>query len=303
LQLRDIYAERSPAVSIEFFPPKTPQGEETLASRIPAIKKLNPAFCSVTYGASVNTREGTLKWVRRLKEEFGLEVMCHLTCVSQSKDEINGVLGKLRAMGVENIIALRGDPPKGESQWTAHANGYHHASELVAAAKAMGCFSVAVAGFPEYHPEAVSREADLRYLKEKVDAGADAIITQLFFDNEDYFRYVNEARAVGITVPIVPGILPFRTVADLRRFTTLYARSMTGDARVPPALEARLEPIGNDDDGAARLGIEYAAEQCQGLLSRGAPGIHFYCMNESRAVEAILKGLALPHSPDADHNR
>jgi len=293
MKLRDIYAARRPAISVEFFPPKTPQGETSLAQRIPLIKALGPAFCSMTYGAGGATREKTLGWVNRLKNEFALEVMCHITCVCHSRTEIDAILNELKTIGVENIIALRGDPPAGQPCWQSHEDGYDHAIELVKAARAAGGFSVAVAGFPEIHPESQSRESDLRYLKDKVDAGADVIITQLFLDNADYHRYVGEARAIGITVPIVPGIMPFRSVAQLRKFTTQYARSKNGPARIPPELESRLADVENDDDAARALGIEYATRQCKNLLTCGAPGIHFYCLNESKAVEAILKNLNL----------
>lgn len=290
MRLRDIYASIQPAISIEFFPPKTAQGDANLESRLPRIKQLHPAFCSVTYGAAGSSRDKTLSWVKRLKHDFAFEVMCHLTCVGQSRSEIDSVLQELQDAQVENIIALRGDPPAGVAEWTPHPEGYHYAAELVRAAKDKG-FSIAVAGFPEGHPESPGREAGIRHLKEKVDAGADAIVTQLFLDNSDYYAFVEDARAAGIDVPIVPGILPFRTVAQLRKFTTVYARTMTGPARVPAQLETRLATVENNDEAAYQLGIDYATEQCRDLLRNGVPGIHFYCLNESQAVEAILKNL------------
>ncbi|MGI8907074.1 MAG: methylenetetrahydrofolate reductase [NAD(P)H] [Candidatus Sumerlaeaceae bacterium] len=292
MRLNQIYASYSPAVSVEFFPPRTAEGEADLAIRIPEIKALRPAFCSVTYGAGGSGRDRTLGWVHRIKHDFGMEVMCHLTCVGQSRAETDEVLKKLKADGVENLIALRGDPPKGEAAWRPHPEGYHYAAQLVKACRDKG-FSVAVAGFPEFHPEAQSSESDLRFLKEKVDAGADAVITQLFFDNQDFFRYVDSARSLGVKVPIVPGILPFRTVEEIRRFTTKYALTMTGPARVPPELEKQLAPVENDDSAAAKLGIEWATRQCRELLDAGAPGIHFYCMNKSNVVETIMRNLNL----------
>ncbi len=295
MRLRDIYAQ-PPAISVEFFPPKTPEGEAALASRIPAIKRLRPAFVSVTYGAGGSGRDSTLAWVKRLKQEFAFDVMCHLTCVGQSRAEVEAVLDQLSALGVDKIIALRGDPPRGVDAWAPHPEGYLYASELTAAAARRG-FSVAVAGFPEVHPESKSRDSDLEYLKKKVDAGAESVTTQLFFDNEDYYRFVERARAAGITVPIVPGILPFRTVAELRRFCNIYARTMTGPARVPEALEASLARVESDDAAAAELGIDHAAEQCRDLLAQGAPGIHFYCLNESRVVETIMSRLNLVPQP------
>lgn len=295
MRLGDIYARCRPAISIEFFPPKTSQGEANLAARIPAIRQLRPAFCSVTYGAAGSTRDRTLWWTDRLKNEFGMEVMCHLTCVGQSRGEIRAMLGKLRESGIENIIALRGDPPAGDADWTPHPDGYRHAIELVRAAREYG-FAVAVAGFPECHPEADSRSQYLDHLAEKAAAGADVIVTQLFLDNADYASLVDGLRQRSITTPVVPGILPFKTVAQLRKFTTVYARSMSGPARIPAALEKRLAAVENDDAAAQQLGIDYATEQIRELLAMGAPGIHFYCLNESHAVEAILARLNLPAS-------
>jgi methylenetetrahydrofolate reductase (NADPH) len=297
LRLSDIYAQQRPAVSVEFFPPKTPQGEQSLAARIADIAALKPAFCSVTYGAGGSTRGKTLDWVTRLRNEFGLEVMCHLTCLGHTRAELDAILGQLAANGIENIIALRGDPPAAGAGWTPHPDGYTHAIELVRAARATGAFSIAVAGFPEVHPESPDRETDLSRLAEKVAAGADAIITQLFFDNDDYFRFVEDLRRLGVTVPVVPGILPFRTAAQLRKFTTVYARTKNGPAHIPRDLERRVARVENDDEAAARLGIDYATWQCRDLLDGGAPGIHFYCLNESRSVEAILRNLNLAAAP------
>ena len=292
MRLNEIYATHSPAISVEFFPPRSPEGEADLAARIPEIKALGPAFCSVTYGAGGSGRDRTLGWVHRIKHEFGMEVMCHLTCVGQSCAESNEVLQKLKADGVQNVIALRGDPPKGEATWQPHPEGYHYAAQLVKACREMG-FAVAVAGFPEIHPEAKSRESDLGYLKAKVDAGAEAVITQLFFDNEDFIRYVDAARKLGVAVPIVPGILPFRTVDEIRRFTTKYAPTMSGPAKVPDELEKQLALVEKDDVAAGRVGIEWATRQCRELLDAGAPGIHFYCMNKSNVVETIMRNLNL----------
>lgn len=290
MRLTEIYATYKPAISVEFFPPRTDAGDEDLALRIPEIASLEPAFCSITYGAGGSSQHKTLTWVRRLRQEFGMKVMCHLTCVGQSRAEIEAVLDQLEAVDVYNIIALRGDPPKGDATWKPHPDGYHYASELVTRAKARG-FSVAVAGFPECHPESVDRASDLRYLKEKVDAGADAVITQLFFHNQDFFDYAEDARALGINVPIVPGLLPFRSEEELRRFTTKYALTMTGPAHVPEELEDLLKETGGDEAKQAQLGIDWAVRQAEGLLAGGVPGIHLYCMNKSNMVEAIMSRL------------
>jgi methylenetetrahydrofolate reductase (NADPH) len=288
LKLRDIYSRSELTVSIEFFPPKTPKGDADLLREIEVLKTLNPAFCSVTYGAGGTTRDKTVEMVTQLRRDQGLEVMCHLTVVNQSKDEVRAVLEKLEANGIENIIALRGDPPGGGDEWTPHAEGFLYSRQLVEEARTHGdWFSVAVAGFPEVHPRAVSREADLRYLKEKVDAGADAVITQLFFDNDDYYRYVDDVRRLGVTVPIVPGVLPIQSTAQTRRFT-----AMCGSA-IPPKLEPLLVKVESDPESALQLGIDYATEQCEALVRFGVPGIHFYSLNKARSVMAISKNLSL----------
>jgi methylenetetrahydrofolate reductase (NADPH) len=287
VKLADLYARPELTLSVEFFPPKTDKGEENLFSEIETIKRLNPAFCSVTYGAGGSTREKTVELVHRIHRTFGLEVMCHLTVVGQSKDEARAVLRELKEKGIENIIALGGDPPQGTVDWQPHPNGFHHAAELVREAVIFSGFSIAVAGFPEVHPRAESRASDLRYLKEKVDAGAVAIITQLFFDNDDYYRYVEDVRRLGIDVPIVPGVLPILSVPQVRRFTSLCC------AKIPASLERELVKVENDDKAAIQLGIDYATRQCEGLIKFGVPGLHFYSLNKSYSVRAVCQNLDL----------
>ena len=287
MKLREFYSRPGLTLSIEFFPPKTEKGDENLFKEIAVLESLNPSFCSVTYGAGGSTREKTVDLVDRIHRECGIEVMCHLTVVGQSKDEVRSVLAKLRQRGIENMIALGGDPPQGIVEWTPHPDGFHHSAELVREVAGHRWFSIAVAGFPEVHPRAESREADLRYLKEKVDAGADVVITQLFFDNEDFYRYVDDVKRLGVRVPIVPGILPILSVPQVRRFTALCG------AKIPPGLEQLLAKVENDEEGAMRLGIDYATGQCEGLLAFGAPGIHFYSLNKSRSVKAIFQNLNL----------
>jgi methylenetetrahydrofolate reductase (NADPH) len=217
VKLRDIYDQPGKTFSVEFYPPKDEAGVGRLFEEIEEIKKLNPAFCSVTYGAGGSTQGTTLEIVRRIRHEAELEVMCHLTVVNQPKSQVRGVLDYLRDNDVENIIALAGDPPAGsEIDWAPHPEGYHHSRELVDEALAYedGWFSVAVAGFPEVHPRAESRESDLGYLKEKVDAGAVAVVTQLFYDNDDYFRYVDDLRALGVEVPVVPGMMLIQSASQ-----------------------------------------------------------------------------------------
>jgi methylenetetrahydrofolate reductase (NADPH) len=274
-------------LSVEFFPPKTEKGEENLFSEIELIKRINPAFCSVTYGAGGSTREKTVDMVDTIHSGCGLEVMCHLTVVGQSKDDARAVLRKLKEHGIENVLALGGDPPQGMTDWQPHPDGFNHAIELVREAAAMGCFSVAVAGFPEVHPRAVSRQVDLRFLKEKVDAGADAVITQLFFDNQDFYRFSEDLRKLGVTVPIIPGVLPLQSAPQLRRFTALCG------SKIPAKLEAKLVNVENDDDGAVELGIDYATRQCEELIKFGVSGLHFYTLNKSCSVLAIHRNLGL----------
>jgi methylenetetrahydrofolate reductase (NADPH) len=287
VKIADLYAQPGLTLSVEFFPPKTDKGEESLFSEIEIIKTLNPAFCSVTYGAGGSTREKTVDLVDRLHRDCKLELMCHLTVVGQSKDEARAVLRKLKQNGIENLLALGGDPPQGMADWRPHPDGFQHAAELVREAIMMGGFSVAVAGFPEVHPRATSRASDLKYLKEKVDAGAGAIITQLFFDNEDYYRFVEDLRRMNVTVPIIPGILPVLSAPQVRRFTSLCR------AKIPAALEIELAKVEDDEESAIRAGIDYATRQCEALIKFGAPGLHFYSLNKSQSLRAICENLGL----------
>jgi methylenetetrahydrofolate reductase (NADPH) len=287
VKLADLYAQPGLTLSVEFFPPKTDKGEESLFGEIELIRSLRPAFCSVTYGAGGSTREKTVDLVDRIHRECGLETMCHLTVVGQSKDDARGVLRRLQEKGLENVLALGGDPPQGMADWQPHPEGFQHAVELVREAISFGCFSVAVAGFPEIHPRAQSRTSDLGYLKEKIDAGAQAIITQLFFDNDQYYRYVEDVRNLGIGVPIIPGILPIVSAPQIRRFTALCC------ARIPQHLEQALSKVENDDNAATQLGIEYATRQCEELIQFGVSGLHFYSLNKSHSVSAICRNLGI----------
>ena len=284
MRLRDIYGRDTFVASFEFFPPKTEQGLATLRSEVEVLQRFSPGFCSVTYGAGGSTRRGTVDLVTQMRDDHGLDVMCHLTAVNQSKGEVRAVLDELAERGIENIIALRGDPPGGTGEWVPHPEGFRHSIELVREARARD-FSVAVAGFPETHPAATSRDADLRYLKEKVDAGADAVITQLFFDNEDYYRFAEDLAALGVTVPVVPGILPIVSAAQTRRFTALCG------SRIPEPLQRSLDKVADDDEAARQLGVDYATEQCRALIDFGAPALHFYTLNRSSSVSAILTNL------------
>ncbi|HEY2204018.1 MAG TPA: methylenetetrahydrofolate reductase [NAD(P)H] [Pseudonocardia sp.] len=286
-RLREHYARGERVLSVEFWPPKTEQGERNLYREIERIRGLEPAFCSMTYGAGGSTRDRTVDLVLNIERDFELDMMCHLTVVGQSRADVRGVLERLHAHEVRNIIALGGDPPPG-TDWEAHAEGFKYAHELVTEASGWAGgdqFSVAVAGFPEVHPRAESRESDLRYLKAKVDAGACVVITQLFFDNDDYYRFVEDARRIGIDVPIVPGMLPIRSAGQIRRFTAMCG------ARIPAKLDAQLQLVEDDDAAATQLGIDYATEQCDQLLTFGVPGFHFYSLNKADALLEIHNRL------------
>ncbi|MBM2802130.1 MAG: Methylenetetrahydrofolate reductase [Deltaproteobacteria bacterium] len=287
MKLADLYARPGLTLSVEFFPPKTEKGEENLFNEIEIIKRVKPSFYSVTYGAGGSTREKTVDLVDTIHSGCGLEVMCHLTVIGQSKDEARAVLKRLKEKGIENLLALGGDPPQGMTDWQPHPDGFHHAIELVREAITLGGFSVAVAGFPEVHPRAVSRDSDLKFLKEKVDAGAAAILTQLFFANDDFFRFADDLRKLGVTVPIIPGILPILSASQVRRFTSLCG------SKIPSALEQQLVKVESDDDAAVELGIEYATRQCEGLIQYGVRGLHFYSLNKAYSLVAICKNLAL----------
>lgn len=286
MRIPDAIGRDGPVFSFEFFPPKTPRGEENLFRVIDSLRQLHPTFVSVTYGAGGSTRDRTVDLVCRIKHEVGIEAMAHLTCVGASRAEIDAVLQRLAAGGIENVLALRGDPPRDRPVFEPPPDGFAHASDLVAFIRRRGFpFALGGAGYPEGHVECPDREQDMRHLKIKVDAGLDFIITQLFFDNEDYFSFVARARAHGITVPVIPGIMPVTNIGQIERFTALCG------ATIPATLRARLAAVANDEEAVRRVGIEYATAQCRDLLARGAPGIHFYTLNQSPATRAILARL------------
>ena len=276
---------QKPTFSFEFFPPKDAEGVERLFETIAELGPYAPDYVSVTYGAAGSTQRLTVELVRRIKQEVGIEAMAHLTCVGATRDDLAGVLDELRAGGIENVIALRGDPPRGETTFKQTAGGFAHAAELVALTRARFDFCIAAACYPEKHTESPDAETDLRHLKAKVDAGVDFLITQLFFDNADYFRFVDRARKSGITVPIVAGIMPITNLSQVKRFTALCGSS------IPAPLLEKLEACGADADAVRALGVEHATAQCQDLLARGAPGIHFYTLNRSLATRHILDRL------------
>jgi methylenetetrahydrofolate reductase (NADH) len=277
-----------PIFSFEFFPPKTADGERALFETVEALRPLGPAYVSVTYGAGGSTRAMTVELVKRLKRESEVEAMAHVTCVGASRDEIAAVLDEVAEAGVQNVLALRGDPPRGQPGFTPHPEGFRYASELVAFIRSQPQrwkFCIGGAAYPEGHPETRDLSQDVRNLKAKVDAGADFLVTQLFFDNAHYFRFVERARAAGITVPVLPGIMPFTNVEQVERFTAMCG------ATIPPLLRAAMEVRRTDADAAHVLGVAYATLQCADLLRRGVPGVHFYTLNRSPATRAIVAAL------------
>lgn len=272
--------------SFEFFPTKTPAGARKLMRTVAELHELGPTFVSVTYGAGGSTRGNTLELVSRIKLEIGIESMAHLTTVGHPRQELREILTELRDAGIENVIALRGDPPKGETQFTPAPNGFAYASEFVRFIRDEGFdFCIAGGAYPEPHPESESRAMDLVRLKEKVDAGTDFLITQLFYDNAFYFDFISRARSLGITTPIVAGLMPVGDVAQIQRIT--YGCGAT----IPARLARKLERV-NTPEAAEEVGIEWATEQAIELLERGAPGIHFYTLNSSTATRRIFENLS-----------
>jgi methylenetetrahydrofolate reductase (NADPH) len=277
-----------PVFSFEFFPPKTDEGVRALFETVEALRPLAPAYVSVTYGAGGSTRQRTLELVKRLKRETEVEAMAHVTCAGASREEIAAVLDEVAAAGIQNVLALRGDPPRGVTTFTPHPEGFRYASELVAFVRSQPgrwSFCIGAAAYPEGHVETRDLAQDLRNLRTKVEAGADFLVTQLFFENAHYWRFVDRARAAGIAVPIVPGLMPFTNVEQVERFTAMCGAS------IPPPLRAAMEVRREDADAARDLGVAYATLQAAELLRRGAPGVHFYTLNRSSSTRAILAAL------------
>jgi methylenetetrahydrofolate reductase (NADPH) len=291
--IRDIYAAKraagQPVISFEFFPPKTPEGDRNLLEKtIPALLQTAPDYCSVTYGAGGSTRAKTLMIVERIQREHGLTAVAHLTCVCATREQIRELLDQIRSLGVKNVLALRGDPPGG-GEFQVTPGGFQYSNELVSFIRQQKEFSVGVAAFPEGHIACkAGKHTDWQYLKQKIDAGADFAITQLFFDNKDYFEFRDHMRRVhGIQVPLVPGIVPILSGSQIKKFTALCG------ARIPQALGAKLDELGDNDAAVTEFGIEYATAQCEELLRQGAPGIHFYTLNKSYSTVRVLENLGL----------
>lgn len=284
MRIPELFALGRPLFSFEFFPPKTEKGLRTLLGTIERLRSLQPSFVSVTYGAGGTTRQMTVDLVSRIKREYGIEAMAHVTCVGQDREQIAALLDHLRDEGIENVMALRGDPPQGQTAFTPPANGFRYASELVRFIRARGYpFALGGGGYPEGHLECRDLALDMEHLREKVEAGIDFIITQLFFDNAFYFRFVERARRAGIGVPILPGIMPITDFAQIARFTRMCG------ATIPAPLGAALEAVKDVPTAVRALGIEHATAQCRELLEGGAPGIHFYTLNQSPATATILE--------------
>lgn len=296
--IRDRLAHKRPVFSFEFFPPKTPDGETTLLRSLERLAPLEPDFVSVTWGAGGSTRARTVDLVARIKREFGIEAMAHLTCVGATRDELGTVLDQLAEAGVHNVLALRGDPPKGATAFSVTEGGFAHATELVEFIHARGDFCIGAACYPEVHPEATNAAADMRHLAEKVAAGVDFLVSQLFFDNSKFFAFEAAARDAGIAVPILAGIMPVTNVSQIQRFSQMCG------ATIPDVLRTRLADVEGDPQEVFWTGVSYAAHQSRGLLRptqsspfgrapAGVPGIHFYTLNKSPAARAIFEILRI----------
>jgi methylenetetrahydrofolate reductase (NADPH) len=291
--IRDIHttaAGKRPVISFEFFPPKTEEGDRALLERtIPALMRLRPDYCSVTYGAGGSTREKTLGIVDQIQRKHGLTAMAHLTCVNSTQEQLREVIEEARGLGIKNILALRGDPPGGTGEFRTTPGGFEFSYQLVRFLRELGGFSIGTAGFPEGHIACKEgKYVDWQRLKAKIDHGADFVLTQLFFDNADFLEFRDHLeKKLGVSVPICPGVLPILSAAQIKRFTTMCG------AKMPAPLVDKLNTMAEDDESATQYGIEYATRQCEELLRAGVPGIHFYTLNKARSTTEVLKNLGL----------
>ena len=285
MRITEILKRGDPVFSLEFFPPKTQEEMTQLYVTLGDLKSLHPGYISVTYGAGGGTRDKTIEIVTKAKHEIGLESMAHLTCVANSKQQIKDILDELVRSGIENVAALRGDPPRGAVRFIPPPEGFQYASELTAFIRESYPLCIAVAGYPEGHIESPDKETDWAYLAEKVKAGADFIITQLFFDNRNFFSFEKRMREKAVFVPIIPGIMPITNYQQIVRFTKICGAS------IPEQLVRDLEAIQHDPDAVHAYGIEYAVRQCRELMDHGVPGLHFYTLNRSRATYEIIRRL------------
>lgn len=275
-------------LSFELFPPKTPQGVASLFQHVAQLVQFRPSFITCTYGAGGSTQELTLEIVARVHREFGVPVATHLTCVGRTVDQLREYLRHAQSLNVMNVVALRGDPPKGDSAFRPVEGGLCYANELVTLIHSeFPNLGIAVAGYPEKHQEAASLDVDLANLKRKVDSGADIVITQLFYSNQDFFRFRDRCQSLGISLPIVPGLLPVTNFAQIKRITSLCG------AQLPAAFVKRLEAAGDSAEEQFKIGVEFATRQTQELVDAGVPGIHFYVLNRSEAAANVLSNVKL----------
>jgi methylenetetrahydrofolate reductase (NADPH) len=289
LRISELYAEPKTTLSFEFFPPKTDDAEEALfRETVPALERLGPSFISVTYGAGGGTRDRTLRMVRRLRRDHGVEAMAHLTCVGSTRAMLAAVLDEAHDLGIENILALRGDPPKGQETFVPTEGGFAHAVDLIRFVKTRNCFTVGAACYPEGHVECPDKQLDWDRAAAKVEAGAEFLISQLFYDPQDFFAFEEYVRTKrGVKVPIIPGVLPFLSTEQIRRFTSLCG------AKLPDAVCRKLDQYGDDHESVRRLGVEVCTAMCRELLDRGAPGLHIYCLNRAASATELLQNLGL----------
>ncbi len=288
MRLSEILRGDSPIISCEFFPPKTDRGEENLWRCLDDLMAIPPGFVSVTYGAGGSTQERTRRIVSRIRQQGRVPPMAHLTCVGADREALAALLDDYRSDGLDNILALRGDPPEGMDRFEATAGGFSHASDLVAFIAQRGDFSVAVATYPEGHPESAGGMMDdVRYLRLKQDNGAVAAITQYFFDNDCFYRFRDAAVAAGVTIPIIPGIMPIANFSQISRFSAMCGAS------IPDSLRAQMAPLGDDLEAVRRLGVELAVEQCADLLRSGVAGLHFYTLNRAEMTLAVVRALGV----------
>ena len=283
MRISELFTTGRPILSFEFFPPKDDVGFWDLYRTIESLKPLAPAYVSVTYGAGGAARRKTLDLVERIKRDIGIESMAHLTCVGATQDQLVEIVDDLRQHGIDNVLALRGDPPAGETHYTPPPDGLRYAAELVALIRSRSDLCVAAACYPEGHPDTPDSALDIEYLRAKVDAGVDFLVTQLFFHNDDFFRFRDRAEAAGITVPIVAGIMPILSVKQIKRFTEMCGAS------IPADLLGRIEGVEDDAEAVRHIGMYHATQQCIQLIENGVAGIHFYTLNRSTATRAIYQ--------------